>query len=89
MINIYYKMSDICITCYAKISVNISGDEIETCHKCLVYNYDISQIDKLNILLEDYIFDKGVCEQCLYNCETVTVSLCYEHERKEKIKIEK
>ena len=73
-------MNNSCITCYSKISANVFGDKIETCHKCLVKKYELSQIDKLNILLEDYIWNKGFCEQCLYNCETTTVSLCDAHQ---------
>lgn len=73
-------MNNFCITCYAKISVNIPGDKIETCHKCLVKKYELSQIDKLNIILEVYIWNKGFCEKCLYNCETTIVPLCYTHQ---------
>lgn len=69
-----------CITCYAKLTVHIDGEEIETCHKCLVCKYELIAIDWINELLEDYTFNSGFCEQCLSNCSTVVVRLCHEHE---------
>ena len=70
---------DDCITCYAKLVVHIPGEEIETCHKCLIRKYELIQIDWVNELLEDYQFNSGFCEQCLNNCQTTKVMLCNEH----------
>jgi hypothetical protein len=64
-----------CITCYAKLS----GEEVSTCHKCLVRKYELIMIDWVNEILEDYQFDSGFCEQCLFNCQTTKVILCNEH----------
>ncbi len=71
--------SDDCITCYATVSGHVQGEEIETCHICLVANYEIDQIDSLNEILEDYEFFPGFCEQCVSECDTTKVILCHEH----------
>lgn len=68
-----------CITCYAKLSIHIPGEEVEICHKCLVCKYELIAIDWVNQILEDYQFDSGFCEHCLFNCQTTKVMLCDQH----------
>jgi hypothetical protein len=68
-----------CIACYCKITSIIDGEKIETCHKCLIKNYELCQLDKLHNILESYEFNNGWCENCLSNCSTTLVYLCYEH----------
>lgn len=70
-----------CITCYAKILVHIEGEEVETCHRCLVRGYDGDQRERLHEIIDDYEYYSGICELChdYKSCAITRVKLCHEH----------
>lgn len=61
-----------------KLSSITDGEQISICHK-FFKNYELYQLDKLHDILESYEFNSGWCENCLSNCSTTLVYLCYEH----------
>jgi hypothetical protein len=67
-----------CIICQVNLLGSVEGYQVDICSKC-IFKYVSNRMKLINIL-ENYEFNSGFCEVCLFTSSITQCYLCYDHQ---------